>query len=263
METIHAQAYREPSARPAPRRPCGRARSRLRGDHPLLVEYLVGALICSTPDAGPAGLPYTTYDTTGQATTPGSYAFLDAAGDVVDLRGPARSDDDRLRIHTSDADGASQAAVYGGIAVGDGSSGGVADCWVRYEVISEVKADPVAPPKEFAIKWHAYAFTGCTGTVAADAAVNVTWSPELNFLSTPTTTVRYGPFDLVPWGCWTAEGRHGHVASPGSGARGLGGPNVAVGDPTDRRTHSGTSRPCRRVVDNQSSAQTTVTFGVR
>ena len=162
------------------------------------VEYLVGALICSTPDAAPAGLRYTTYDPTGQATTPGSYAFLDAAGDVVTTYEGLR---DRtttgLRIHTSDADGASQAAVYDGIAVGDVVEWRKSeDCWVRYEVM-EVKADP-APRKVFAIKWTAYARTGCTGTVAPDSAVSVTVDPPSFFDPTITSPVRYGPFQLIP-----------------------------------------------------------------
>ena len=209
------------------------------------IEYLVGALICSPPIPAPAGLRYTTYDTTGQAATPGSYAFLDAAGDVVTTYEGLR---DRtttgVRIHTSDADGASQVGVYGGIAVGDIFEWReAADCFVRYEV-TEVKADPAstAPRKEFAIKWHAYAFTGCTGTVAADAAVNVTWSPELNFLSTPTTTpVRYGPYQIVPWG-WAGTVEEATTvtapASPASGASGSSvGPTWPSEDPTEVRRH--------------------------
>ena len=212
------------------------------------IEYLVGALICSPPIPAPAGLRYTTYDTTGQAATPGSYAFLDAAGDVVTTYEGLR---DRtttgLRIHTSDADGASQVGVYGGIAVGDIFEWReAADCFVRYEV-TEVKADPAstAPRKEFAIKWHAYAFTGCTGTVAADAAVNVTWSPELNFLSTPTTVpVRYGPFELVPLG-WKGVleevTKVPRASSGGSGAAGISegteDPEWPSGDPAVVRQH--------------------------
>ena len=234
-----------PSARPAPRRPCGRARSaRLRGDHPLLcrVPRRGADLLDARP--GPAGLPYTTYDTTVQATTPGSYAFLDAAGDVVTTYEGLR---DRtttgLRIHTSDADGASQAAVYGGVAVGDVVEWRKSeDCWVRYEV-TEVKADPAgtAPRKEFAIKWHAYAFTGCTGTVAADAAVRITVDPPSFFAPTISSPVRYGPFQLVPHGWEGALEELTEVARTSSAASGASEdseePEWPSSDPAEVRQH--------------------------
>ena len=76
------------------------------------VEYLVGAVICSAPPDGP--LPYTRLDATAQATTPGSYAFLDATGHVVTTYEAMRDGSaTRLRIHTSGADGTPHASLYG------------------------------------------------------------------------------------------------------------------------------------------------------
>ncbi len=211
------------------------------------VEYLVGALICSTPDAAPAGLPYSTYDTTGQATTPGSYAFLDTAGDAVTTYEGLRDGTTiGLRIHTSDADGASRAATYSGVAVGDVVEWREADdCWVRYAV-TEVKADPegTSPRKEFGIEWKAYAFTGCTGTITTGTAVRVTVDPPSFFAPRITSPVRYGPFELVPLG-WKGVleevTKVPRASSGGSGAAGISegteDPEWPSGDPAVVRQH--------------------------
>ncbi len=165
------------------------------------VEYLLGAVICSSPDA-PAALTYTTYDPTGQATTPGSYAFLDEAGAVVTTyEGLRDGSATGLVIHKSDSAGTSQAAVYDLVQAGDLFEWRKADdCWVRYAV-TEVKADPAgtAPRKHLAIEWMTYAFTGCTGAIAANTAASFAWGPLPDLGGTSLTApVRHGPFQLVP-----------------------------------------------------------------
>ena len=112
---------------------------------------------------------YTTYDTTGAATTQGSYAFLTGSGDdetaVTTYEGLRDGSATGLRIHKSDAYGASQAGVYDAVAVGDVVEWREAsDCFVRYPV-TEVKDDPAGDPprKLLAVKVMTYAFTGCSG----------------------------------------------------------------------------------------------------
>ena len=168
------------------------------------VEYLVGAVICSAPPAGPLPLPYARLDATAQAATPGSYAFLDATGHVITTYEALRDGTATgLRIHTSDADGVSRAPLYAAVAAGDVVEWRVADdCWVRYEVTSLLPDPPAtAPRKHLAVEWVAYAFTGCAGDVAAEAAAMVTLRPEPNFLSPGIMTpVRHGSYQLIPDG---------------------------------------------------------------
>ena len=152
-------------------------------------------------------LRYNAYDAAGEATAPGSYAFLsgsDGATNVVatyeDLRnGTAK----RLLIHKADAQGRSQAALYDAVAAGDLFEWRQSyDCWVRYQV-SEVKPDPPgpAPRKLLAVEWTTYAFTGCTGAIVADAAVVLDWGPLPNLGGVSLTApIRHGPFQLVPEG---------------------------------------------------------------
>ncbi len=169
------------------------------------VEYLPGALICSPPDT-PDGLLYTTYDRSGQATTPGSYAFLDEAGDVVTTyEGLRDGTATGLRLHTTDADGAALASVHGEVAVGDIFEWRKADdCFVRYTV-TEVKPDPAgtAPRKHLAIEWMTYAFTGCTGAIAANTAASFAWGPLPDLGGTSLTApIRHALWQIVPEG-WT------------------------------------------------------------
>ena len=214
----------------------------------LCHEILPGWLVCPPADAGPAALHYNRLDPTGQATTPGSYAFLDAAGRAVTTyEGLRDGTTTALCIHQSDGYGASQADTYGDVAVGDIFEWREADdCWVRYEV-TEVKAAGTAPRKEFAVKWHAYAFTGCAGTVATDNAVRVTVDPPSFFSPRISTPVRYGPYQLVPYG-WTGVLEETTTVAPpsnaASGASGSSessdasdGPAWPSSDPASARQH--------------------------
>ena len=152
-------------------------------------------------------LRYNAYDAAGEAATPGSYAFLADSGGamsaVATYEGLRDGTTARLLIHKTDAQGTSQAALYDAIAPGDLFEWRQSyDCWVRYQV-SEVLPDPggAAPRKLLTVEWTTYAFTGCSGAIAADAAAVLDWGPLPN-LGGPslTTPIRHGPFQLVPEG---------------------------------------------------------------
>ena len=156
-------------------------------------------------------LRYNAYDAAGAAASAGSYAFLsgaDGAASVVatyeDLRDGTAS---RLLIHKADAQGMSRATLYDAVAPGDFFEWRESDdCWVRYRV-TEVLPDPSgsAPRKLFAVEWTTYAFTGCSGAIAADTAVVFDWGP-LPDLGGPSLAVpiRHGPFQIVPEG-WEGQ----------------------------------------------------------
>lgn len=150
-------------------------------------------------------LRYETYDLTGAAATAGSYAFLadGAAGVVATYEGLRDGSAKRLLIQTADAQGTSQTVLYDAVRAGDFFEWREADdCWVRYRV-TEVRPDPTgaAPRKLLEVEWATYAFTDCSGAIAADAAVVFDWGPlpKLGGLSL-TSPIRHGPFQLVPEG---------------------------------------------------------------
>ena len=86
-------------------------------------------------------LRYDTLDITGAATTPGSYAFLDTAGDASSAIGNYGSSAQatlELRIHPTDASGASRADFYDTVQIGDMfdyRTNGL-DCGFRFTVTS-------------------------------------------------------------------------------------------------------------------------------
>ena len=181
---------------------------------PGLKPQLGDRVVTTTFQVTTTTIRYTSYDTTGAATTPGSYAFLTGSGDdetVVttyeDLRDGTATG---LRIHKSDSYGASQAGTYSSVAVGDIFEWREAtDCFVRYKV-TEVKADPAgtAPRKQLAIEWMTYAFTGCSGLIGAPAdgaggasapAADMSFG-ELPDLGGPSLTVpiRHALWQIVP-----------------------------------------------------------------
>ena len=86
-------------------------------------------------------LRYDTLDITGAATTPGSYAFLDTAGDASSAIGNYGSSAQatvELRIHPIDASGASRADFYDTVQIGhsfDYRTNGL-DCGFRFTVTS-------------------------------------------------------------------------------------------------------------------------------
>ena len=114
------------AARPNPVRPGQRTQL---GDVVVTTEFLVPTL------------RYNLLDTTGAATTPGSYAFLTTAGDTTSAIGnygalPVTAVE--LRIHPADASGISRASLYDAIRAGDTfdyRTNGV-DCIFRFRVLS-------------------------------------------------------------------------------------------------------------------------------
>ena len=148
---------------------------------------------------------YDTYDTTGAVSTPGSYAFLSNPDDtstvVTTYEALRDGTTTALLIHTSGADGASQATLYDEVEAGDLFEWHEADdCFVRYKV-SEVKPDPTGtvPRKLLAVEWMTYAFTGCSGAVSTDAALSMAWG-EMDDLGGEglVVPVIHGNYQLVP-----------------------------------------------------------------
>ena len=101
------------------------------------------ATAAATATATPSPKRYDRLDATGAVATPGSWAILGADGDVLttweDLRGRAAA----LRVHESDAAGASRAAAWGAVEAGDLIEWRKADdCWVRYRVAGTPAMSP-------------------------------------------------------------------------------------------------------------------------
>ena len=115
------------------------------------------------------------------------------------LRGEAAT----LRLHQTDAGGASQADAYGSV-----EAGGIVewrkadDCWVRYRVT----AAPTRPAsgssrQEFPVEWMTYAATGagCTGPVTTTDTLTFDEEPA-PFVSSVQSSVpvRHGPWLIQP-----------------------------------------------------------------
>ena len=157
-------------------------------------------------------LRYETHDPTGAAAMPGSYAFLAGSGDEDRSVGTYEALRDgtatELRINVSDAAGASQAGHFDAVAVGDIVEWREADdCFVRYKVTAIEAGPPDVSSKRFTIEWMTYAFTGCSGPIAADASVTMNFG-SLPHLGGPelTAPVVHGVYQIVPVG-WTGARR--------------------------------------------------------
>ena len=107
----------------------------------------------------PVTLRYDRLDITGAATAPGSYAFLETAGDSTSAiahfdYGYSRTVE--LRIHPTDASGTSRAAFYDTVQVGDSfdyQTNGL-DCAFRFKVTSVAAT---ASPRTLSIEYvHTY-----------------------------------------------------------------------------------------------------------
>ena len=127
----------------------------------------------------PTTLYYDTFDTTGEVTAAGSYAFLKPDGDdsttavttYEELRDGTTTS---LLVNKSDAHGASQAGFYDSVEGGDVVEWREADqCWVRYR-ITATPASTLGATRAFGIAWVTYAATGCTGAANWEAAPTAT-----------------------------------------------------------------------------------------
>ncbi len=127
---------------------------------------------------------YDTYDTTGAVATAGSHTFLTDAGSTTST---VNTHDDLLDaaaivVNVSDSDGASQAALYNNIEVGDVVEWypvGYEDCWLRYKITALLPEPPGEPPrKRFAVKWLPVAHLMCVDDVlAGELDVELRWHP--------------------------------------------------------------------------------------
>ncbi len=157
----------------------------------------------ATATATPTTFRYDTFDPTGAAASPGSYAFLMPDGhatSVVTTYEQLRTESTVMRVNVQDEHGASQAALYDSVAAGHRFElREASDCWTRYHVTG-VTAQAGAY-REFAIRPYAYAYEGCSGAIAASAAVGHAWNPAPPSEPDFTTLIRFGPWILDP-GHW-------------------------------------------------------------
>ena len=123
------------------------------------------------PEDGPT-LHYNILDTTGAAATAGSYAFLKTAGDAASAIGNFSASAQggvELRIHPTDASGASRVAFYDTVQVGDTfdyRTNGL-DCGFRFKVTS---LGATATPRTLGIERLRRYGTRCGGFVDSPGA---------------------------------------------------------------------------------------------
>ena len=126
------------------------------------VKPQLGDIVVTTNFLVPT-LRYDTLDITGAATTPGSYAFLETAGDAASAIGNFGHwalGTVELRIDPTDASGASRAAFYDTVQVGDTfdyRTNGF-DCGFRFKVTS---IGTTTGPRTFGIDTVALYGGGC------------------------------------------------------------------------------------------------------
>ena len=117
------------------------------------IKPVLGDVVVTTNFLVPT-LRYDTLDITGTATTPGSYAFLETAGvasSAIGNFGHWALGTVELRIDPTDASGASRAAFYDTVQVGDTfdyQTNGL-DCGFRFKVTS---AGTTTSPRSFGIE---------------------------------------------------------------------------------------------------------------
>ena len=161
----------------------------------------------ATATATPTTFRYDTFDRTGAAAPPGSYAFLMPDGQttsVVTTYEQLRTESTVMRVNAKDEHGASWATFYDTVAVGDVVEWRQADdCWARYRVTTAPQPAGGAVSRELGVRWVTYAARGCTGAISGYAGASLNLNPPLAIKSSEITVpVRHGPYLLVPSG-WT------------------------------------------------------------
>ena len=181
---------------------------------PGLKPQLGDRVVTTTFQVQTSTMRYTSYDTTGAATTPGSYAFLPDPDDLTTaittyegLRTGLRDGTTiGLVMHKNDGDGASHEAFYDLVEANDVVEWREADgCWMRY-VVREVHADPAGdPPRKLLtlqIYSHPYPDTGCTGALRTTGSRTFSWTPGWFSTGNLPVPVWHEVFLYVPEG-WT------------------------------------------------------------
>ena len=187
------------------------------------LQYLKSQTI-RFPPPPPATFRYNNLDTTGAVSTAGSYAFMKKASGsganaeantvVTTYEDLRNGNTEKLKIHETDADGASLASFYANAEVGDIFEWRERDdCWVRYKVTS-VPSTAAAGVKQLGVEWMTYAFTGCSGAITATTAFTVDPGPlpDLGGASL-TVPVVHGIYQIVPAG-WTGTTKDMDVHKP-------------------------------------------------
>ena len=180
----------------------------------------------------PTTFRYNSFDRTGAAAAPGSYAFLMPDGQatsVVTTYEQLRTESTVMRVNAKDEHGASWGDFYDTVAAGDRFElRETSDCWTRYHV-TEV-TPPAGTYREFAIRPYAYAYEGCSGAIAPSAAVDYGWNPAPPSKPDFTTLIRFGPWILDP-GHWPGGRSPNPVPEPSApGGRSSGGWHNYSGD---------------------------------
>ncbi len=172
----------------------------------------IGAAVVTTVFSVETTSPrYGSYDTTGAVATAGSYALLTGSGDdeaaVTTYDGLRGRSVLTLRIHESDAHGASQATLYDAVEEGhliEWRQAG--DCFVRYRATDVPAAEATAAYREFRVRAETYAWQSCqTGSLSTEtSAVHVTAAPELALRQLGGTdltdfAVMHGAWQLTPY----------------------------------------------------------------
>ena len=203
----------------------------------------------SIPDLGPVVVTtvfqvetetfrYDSFDTTGEASTAGSYAFLMPDGTqttAVTTYGQLRTESTVMRVNVSDEHGASWGSFYDAVAAGDVVEWHKAeDCWTRYRVVSAPAAAAGLATRDIGVKSVTYSYAGCDGAISAAAASTLAWGPLPNVRSSDVTTaVRHGPYLTAPAG-WSGSLGTSEVHFP-AGADELTRPTIAASNLDDAR----------------------------
>ncbi len=168
--------------------------------HPVRPTHkpVLGDVVVTTEFAVPK-LRYNLLDTAGAAATPGSYAFLQAAGDVssaIENFGLRPAKGVELRIHPTDASGVSRAALYDTLKVGDAfeyRTNGL-DCSFRFRVTSV--STPASVPRSYGLH-----FVSEDGGRCGDAIDDPAAAKDVDFawLVPPGRVGADGIRELIPW----------------------------------------------------------------
>ncbi len=182
--------------------------------HPIRPNHepVLGDTVVTTVFSVPT-FRYNLLDTTGAATAPGSYSFLQTAGDATSAINnfggrPARGVE--LRIHPTDATGQSRAAVYDIVEIGDAFEyrmNGL-DCVFRFRVTSVPTASSV--PRSYGVDWVTVYGGRCGDAINDPAAAK---DVDFAWLVPPGRVGEGGIRTLI---AWEPAGKGTYRIAPGS-----------------------------------------------